>query len=624
MNWNSMKILLSAMDTAAADIVFAEFISRCCGGADPVLMAAAALAVRAVRNGDSCIALADIAGKELASGSAGEHFVMPEQEEMLDILLADKHAGAVSAWDGCSALPLTPLVVDSGGRLYLQRYLFFEKSVAEEILMRCGRERLLPVAEKTDMAGLLDFFALRAGEADTDYQQMAVFAALHSSFTVISGGPGTGKTTVVSALLALELMRNPELKIMLCAPTGKAQARLQESLHEGIGRLHISDELKSRLGQLPCSTIHSMLKLRRNSHEFHFCKSNPLPCDLLVVDECSMVSLPLMSRMLSALLPSCRVVMLGDKDQLSSVETGAVMADICSSGTVNTLPQVLREAFRENTGWDVPAADDSLPLNGSIAELTGNHRFASAPSIGEISYAVRTANTDNCGELSLRISAMNAPDFRTRDLPPDEFSAALSGLLDEKNAEGYALADLPSLARKGGRENLELAFRLLNSFKILAAIQSGPRGVAALNELVREKLGLHEPYAAGVPLMVTENNWQLGLFNGDIGLVWQMHKGVRPMVYFPGVDRGFAPSELPSHQTVFAMTVHKSQGSGFSRVLLVMPDRMCPVLTGELFYTAVTRAEKYAEIWGSAEVIQEALCRRTRRISGLAARLRGQ
>lgn len=608
---------------AAIDLVFADFIFRRCGGAAPVeLFAAAALAARAVRCGDSCVDLNVTAGTFFPEDEAENALQLPPLEEMLDGLTAPECTGVLARWSGEGAIPATPLVLDTGNRLYLQRYLCFEKTVADELLARSGGELDVPFLLDGRLANLLDFFAKRAGGKNPDWQQLAAFAALSSRFLVISGGPGTGKTTVVAALLALELERNHELRVMLCAPTGKAQARLQESLVDGVTRLHVGEKLKGKLAALPCSTIHAMLKPSGNGNDFHFRRGNPLPCDLLIVDECSMVSLPLMARLLSALKPDARVILLGDKDQLASVEAGAVMADICESGTANAFTRPVADAFLAQTGWKIACSPNKLPLDGSIAELLDNHRFAAAPSIGEISELIRRVTLPDCCALGAKIADWRADDFVVSNPDSEAFSTELNRLLHRKIEGEYAFADLPHLAKIGGRENLETAFALLHRFKILAAAHGGRRGVAALNELVREKLKLTERYAPGVPLMVAENDWRNRLFNGDIGLVWRMSSEEKPRVWFPGRDRGFLPTELPRHDTVFAMTVHKSQGSGFTNVLFVMPDKATPILTRELFYTAITRAERYIELWGARDIIVSALELKTFRASGLAARLR--
>ena len=598
----------------AIDAVFAEFLERRHGEPlPPEFLAAGALASRAVREGHSCCRLELWAGQPVGEGENFTRF--PELDAWLAVLRRTEFRSLI-------ATPTSPLALDNAGRLYLRRYYDCEKRIAGEIRRRVARMVPPPDLPPGALAGLLPYFAAASGHARIDHQQLAIYTAMSNSFSIITGGPGTGKTTVVAALLALELQRNPELSIALCAPTGKAQARLTESLADGVSILNVSPEIRSRLLGLSGSTIHKLLGIGPRG-TVRYDRENPLPADLVIVDESSMVPLLLMARLLDALRPECRIVLLGDKDQLASVEAGAVLSDLCDTATLNTLRPEAAEAFRLQTGWSVPPVD-GRPLSGAAAELAENHRFAFAPRIGEFSRAIRSLELEAAAPLAERMAHCADPDFTMRDVPIHEMERSLRKLLSAPVCDSYSVADLKRLAAAGDEESIAAAFRVLDSFRILAATRKGLRGVDAINALVRSLLGLHEFYAPGVPVMITRNDSRMELYNGDVGIVAaDPEKPGVPRIHFPNKSRSYLPVELPEHETVFAMTVHKSQGSGFRNVLLVLPDEPNPVLTRELVYTAVTRAEKRVELWGSETILADALRRKTVRLSGLADRLRG-
>lgn len=597
----------------AIDAVFADFLERLSGRPLAAeLAAAAALVSRAVREGHSCCRLELWAGQQLGEGE--NRLTLPGLDGWLAVLRRPEFRPLV-------AEPTAPLMLDEAGRLYLRRYYDCEKRIAGEILRKLDRSVPPPELPAGALAGLLPYFAAAADRLWVDHQQLAVYTAMSNSFSIISGGPGTGKTTVVAALLALELERNPELAVALAAPTGKAQARLAESLASGVGRLNVSDTVKSRLLSLPGSTLHRLLGIDPRGNCRHD-RRNPLPWDLVVVDECSMVPLLLMGKLLDALRPECRLVLLGDKDQLASVEAGAVLSDLCDAAELNALRPDAAEAFRRQTGWRVASAD-ARPLSGAVAELTENHRFATAVHIGEFSRAIKELRPEDAPQLAGRIARCDAPDFLTRDIPTGEIEARLKELLRLPVYNEFAMNDLRRLAESGEETNIEHAFGILNSFRLLGAMRSGKRGVEALNAAMMKLLGHHGLHSPGVPLLVTRNDPRTELYNGDIGLVVADPSAPGAVrVRFPNRARSFIPAELPEHEAVYAMTVHKSQGSGFRNVLFVLPDEPGPLLTRELLYTAVTRAEERVELWGSEEVITAALQNRTVRQSGLADRLR--
>lgn len=602
--------LAGAEGFEAIDAVFSDFLERHYNAPLPAeVRLAGALASRAVREGHSCCKL-ELWGKEWIEAASGR-LRLPDFPAWCALLRKPEFAPLFSA-------PDAPLMLDEAGRLYLRRYYNCERRIAAEIRARAARTLPPPELAPGELAGLLPYFAAKAGQLRPDFQQLAVFTAMCNSFSIITGGPGTGKTTVVAALLALELRRNPALSIALAAPTGKAHSRLAESLQSGVRLLNAGEAVKARLLELPGSTIHRLLGMDPRGN-CRFNRKNPLPYDLLIVDESSMVPLLLMAKLFDALPPRSRIVLLGDKDQLASVEAGAVLSDLCDSAKLNALRPEAAEAFLLQTGWSAAPAD-ARPLSGAVAELTENHRFARAVHIGEFSTAIRELAPEGAEALADRIARCDAPDFRTRVPSPRGMEQELATLLHTPVHGSHSMADLKRLARSGDEESTETAFAVLNSFKILCAMRAGKRGVEALNALARRILKQPELHMPGVPLLITRNDARTGLFNGDIGLVTaDPSGGIR--VRFPNRERSFIPAELPEHETVYAMTVHKSQGSGFRSVLLLLPDEANPVLTRELLYTGITRAEERLELWSPPEIIAEALSRKTVRQSGLTDRL---
>lgn len=598
----------------AIDRVFADFILKLTAGESVELYLASLLASFAVRQGHSCA--------DLKAWSEKEGF--PPFAAWLAALAAPENRIAVTLYDG-GGTPATPLVADRAGRCYLQRYFVFEKTVAKRLIELAAQPVTPPELAPGRLHQLSQFFPDAAAHPAPDYQQWAVWNGVSRALTVLSGGPGTGKTTVAAALIALELELHPGLRIALAAPTGKAQARLVESLRNNLGRLRVSDAVRERMAALEAGTIHKLLGARRNSNEFRHHAGNPLPCDLLIVDECSMVPLNLMARLLAALRPGARLVLLGDRRQLASVEAGAVMADICDAGAGNVGTAAQVRGFAAQTRWKIPEISDAKPLSGCVVELTENHRFdRDAPLIGRIATAIREVGEgpDAAAALAAQMTVWQGAEYAFFRSGGVELERHLAAAVRKIRIDGrWRLLDLPELATKGTPEARAIAFRLLDSFRILAPQLRGRRGVYRLNELIMEQLNLTSMEAPGMAILILTNDPRTGLFNGDTGLAALDRPGGAVRIFFPGIERGFLPGELPAHEAVFAMTVHKSQGSGFSEVMVVMPETDSPLLTRELVYTAATRAEKRLEIWSDERLLARALAAPTHRDSGLLHRL---
>jgi exodeoxyribonuclease V alpha subunit len=463
-----------------------------------------------------------------------------------------------------------------------------------------------------------------------NWQKVSAALALSSARCVISGGPGTGKTTTVTKLLALLLKFQPEIAIKMVAPTGKAAARLTESITNALIDLPIEQSVKDKIPS-EASTIHRLLGVKANSNHFRHNQQQKLNVDLLLVDEASMVDLPLMAKLLMALPDHARLILLGDKDQLASVEAGAVLGDIChfiDAGYSSEKAQNLAEL----TGFScLNTQDNKQPsMADNLCLLRKSYRFDQYSGIGYLSKAINTGQATSKQVLQLCHDYADLQYYPNTELSKEHLTKLV--------LEGYSpyLQKLPLITS----DNRDLAKQLLkqfNQFKILCAIREGDWGVNTLNKLceaVLQKAGLlkslpteqqtaYSNWYQGRPIMITQNNYHLGLYNGDIGLCL-MDDEAQLRVYFQMADGSisdFQPSRLPSHETVFAMTVHKSQGSEFTHTLLVLPEKHVPVVTRELIYTGITRAKKQLTLFADLNLLASAIRHKTLRFSRLVERL---
>ena len=529
-----------------------------------------------------------------------------------------------------------PLIIKDG-LIYLYRTWQCEQQLASMIKSRCGIDLAFNAAVVAGrIAAISDRFA--AGyPGNIDWQQVAVFAALRNRLAIITGGPGTGKTTVAAALVALLFERDLSLRIALCAPTGKAQARLQESLRIETEILHCSEAVGERTRSVPVSTIHRLLGARRDSEEFKYNRQNPLALDVLIVDEASMVSQSLMSGLLEALPLHVKVVLLGDMDQLASVESGMVLRDLCLASEINRFsPGFIQDFNAAGNGdmYGLSAATLPVLLADCTVELQISRRFEpdkgiglvagaikalpSNPADAEVEAIIQTVSSDQTGQINL----IPLPGFKNAVL-----EKALRELLYGQRVKLHDASEMLFMDYFNS-ENVESAWEIFRRFRILCSYRRGMYGAETINmlieKIIREQKNIFSDFYPGKPVMIVENCPALNLFNGDIGLIWPDENG-RLKAFFPGreilqKDIFFSVeiSTLPRFETAFAMTVHKSQGSGFQNVLLILsPDRNSTILTRELVYTAITRAEKHVDIWASAEVLASSICRRTHRASRL-------
>jgi exodeoxyribonuclease V alpha subunit len=594
---------LADMPLGPLERAFVASLQRLDESASEPVLVAAALTCGALVNGDVCVLLRRWAGQR-AWPEVGGGILLPSLESWTALLQASSLVGAPGAF--------APLILD-GERLYLARYHHYETQLAEQLLARGSAN---PEVDETLLAdGLARLFA-RNTQAGPDWQRLAAAQAVRRNLAVISGGPGTGKTTTVVRLLAalLEQPGGERLAIGLAAPTGKAAARMAEAIRNAKAELPVSDAIKAALPE-EARTLHRLLGSRGDSPKVRHHAASPLPLDVLVVDEASMVDLALMAKLLDALPTNARLILLGDKDQLSAVEAGAVFAELCEGRGFT--PETAA-ALQRLTGQPVEAQAPSSRLGDAVVLLTHSHRFAGDSGIGEL--ARRINGGDAAGTLNLLKE--NRADLTWQAAPTP------NALLDRLE-QGYA----PYLAAARGGD-VAATFAAFNGFRALTAQRQGAWGVEGINEALearikrRFSLPSRERWYPGRAIMVRQNDYALGLFNGDIGICLASENGLRVFFESAGESeptfRPFSPARLPSHDSAFAMTVHKSQGSEFSEVLLALPDTASPLLTRSLFYTGITRAKHKVEIWALPARLAEAVNTRAERAAGLAERLKVQ
>lgn len=469
----------------------------------------------------------------------------------------------------------TPLIIENG-YIWLNRYWQYEQALAENISQR------LQLKFDTDQGKLKNTLDAWFPRDPQDLQRQAVERAATLPFLIISGGPGTGKTTTVTRLLCLLIEHfniHPQ-RIKLAAPTGKAAMRMQEAIRQAKTNLQVSPELAELIPEQG-STLHRLLGFIPGKVGFRHHTGYPLPADVVIVDEASMIDISLMSHLFAAVRPDARLILLGDRDQLASVETGSIFRDLCSS---SKQPDQLDE---------------------HIVVLEKSWRFDASGGIGQLAKAVR----DQAEQQLVDILHL-APSGVTWDPSPHisgwYLQQAWSSYLGAVRAWQQDLTQLPAL------------FAAFNQFRLLSPLRKGTLGTEQLNQSISSLMRRFLPnrfqgaWFAGQPLMITENDYQQNLFNGDIGIVLPDATG-QLRVWFAepnGNFRAFAPVRLPAHETAWAMTIHKSQGSEFERVLLVLPeDAEAQILGRELLYTGITRARSHIDLMGKEAVILAAVRR---------------
>lgn len=576
----------------AAAVHVAATICRATGESDPDVVLAAALAARAPTQGHVCVVPALVAGTivvDAADGTPVTALPWPDPEEWAAGLAA---SAAVHGPDAVEEGPARPLVWD-GTRLYLQRYWRFERTVADDLLRRAEAAGAIQAAPADVVAALDRWFG---PDEPADHQRRAAEMALTGGLAVIAGGPGTGKTRTIARLLGaahdLTVSRPRPLDVALAAPTGKASARMTSAVHHEIGATGTTGPLADQPATTEAVTLHRLLGWTGGT-EFRHHARNLLPHDLVIVDETSMASLPLMARLLAAVRADASLVLVGDPHQLASVEAGAVLGEIV--GPV--------------------AAPDPGPVRARTVVLEQAHRFAADSEIAVLAGAIRVGDAD-AALASLRAGGTGITWVEDGDAAG---IAALTRTVGAHAAEVLAEA---------GAGQVERGLAKAAELKVLCATRHGPLGSYGWNERIESLLAHEVPGAAlyqrfyvGRPLMVTRNDYPHRLMNGDVGLVVAREERAVAVFRDGAGVRELATSQLDEVETWWAMTIHKSQGSEFPRVIVTLPPDFSPILTRELLYTGVTRAREHVTVVASEAALRAAIARPVARASGLAVRL---
>nr|WP_246888509.1 exodeoxyribonuclease V subunit alpha [Pseudomonas chlororaphis] len=646
----------------ALDKAFVGFLHELEPQGDPLVLMAAALTSHQLGHGHVCLDLfetlkepdfalslppegdlqstAAVLPSQVLATLDGAHWCKALAASRLVALAADQSEQARQR----------PLVL-SGKRLYLRRYWAYERRIDNALRQRLAVQEETPADLAERLGGL---FGAAKATGPVDWQKLACALATRGAFSIITGGPGTGKTTTVVRLLALlqapAVEAGKPLRIRLAAPTGKAAARLTESISLQVRSLSVDDSVREKIPS-DVTTVHRLLGNRPGTRHFRHHAGNRLPLDVLVVDEASMIDLEMMANLLDALPVHARLVLLGDKDQLASVEAGAVLGDLCRDAEAGWYSPQTRSWLEAVSGEQL--ADSGLqednagthPLAQQVVMLRHSRRFGEGSGIGQLA---RWVNQQQAEEARRLLAARSHADLYGLSLKGEQ-DRALERLLLEGHGDGpQGYRHYLSLLR-GQRPPADTALEdprwtawardvllAFDQFQLLCAVRKGPWGVEGLNQRITAALfkarliESDQQWYEGRPVLMTRNDYGLGLMNGDIGIALKLpeHEGTQDgrlvlRVAFPRNDgqggvRFVLPSRLNDVETVYAMTVHKSQGSEFAHTALILPEALNPVLTKELIYTGITRAKDwFSLIEPRAGVFEEAVRRKVKRLSGL-------
>ncbi len=622
------------------DFAFARFLQAQEPDASHLVLSAGALASQQLGRGEVYLDLEKLYQySETKLPAQNEDDRQPKPHESLVELSALKTSGLEVWKQGLLNSSLvgighgnTPLVLE-GNRLYLRRYWQYQQTVDVAV-----QNRLHPIRDKLPEALQAQITLLFPSQSpdNPDWQKIACVLALRARFSIITGGPGTGKTTTLTKLLALLVMlsniesdNTRKLNILLAAPTGKAAARVSESITNALKNLDIGDDIKECIPK-KAGTLHRLLGSRQNSRSYLHHQHNHLPADIVIIDEASMVDLELMAALMDALPESAQLILLGDKDQLASVEAGSVMGNLCQ-GAENCAYD------NEAVAWIKRYAEEDIgktsmlgsAINQQTVMLRYSYRFGEGSGIGQLAKAV------NSGDVNSAQMILNNPS-KYQDIYRLKLDTPSARSLKELVATSAGqITDAKPIIRRGYGHYLELIGRqrptdrsrydqwaqqvleAFDTFRILCAIRLGSWGSDSFNQQVERWLFPEKGrtlWYEGRPVIITRNDYNLGLMNGEIGIALFGSSG-KLRVAFPRNDAQdgtkilwISPLRLPEVETAFAMTVHKSQGSEFDHVALILPETKSPVLTRELIYTGITRAKTcFTLVESDADVFNEAI-----------------
>jgi exodeoxyribonuclease V alpha subunit len=503
----------------------------------------------------------------------------PVASEWRDLLVA---SGVCAPLDGPAPRShTTPLIID-GNRVALRRYAEAERRLARQVAQRLHATTEATGTDLAEPVQALFRTLFPAAATEVDWQAQAALAALRSPLTIVTGGPGTGKTTTAARILALLLAQDPSRAVAIAAPTGRAARRLKESMDDAVQR---EPALRVVLNQLPREgrTIHQLLGYRPFDDRFRHNAEHPLAADVVLVDEASMIDVLMMDALFAAVKPTARLIILGDPDQLASVDTGYVLGDLVRA-----------------------AEEPSTPLHEAVVRLRVSRRFGARPAIGALAEASRQGDV-----AAVHRAFAMYPDGS--QIARIDSTASFSALLApvQTALDAYLASNEPAEALDA-----------LGRFRLLTPLRGDGDGVAGLNARMERWLRLQERVITGWyshrPVLITANDQETGLANGDVGVCLLGPDG--PRIWFAGGDgtpRAFVPSQLPEHETAWAMTIHKSQGSEFDHVLVILPDTPSPIMSRELLYTGITRAKQSVTIAGPDSTLEATLAESASRDSAL-------
>jgi len=613
----SLLQLFEGKALQAIDLHIARALQRLVPDTDPLVLLGASAVSRALREGHTCLDLSIQGGQPiLLDGGTEVHW--PAYETWSQQLKASEHVGQPGDFK--------PLILVGDRFLYFHRYLEHERAVAGRILELAGRPQLfagevLDGSRTASMVASLDrhFPGAREGALEEDHrarwQAIAAVIGVLNSLCIITGGPGTGKTSTVLKLLAVILEQSSPAerppRILLLAPTGKAAMRLQETIGRQLPHLTLKNsDLKEALPS-KVQTIHRALgSTQQAARRFRHNADNPLAADIVVVDEASMIDLGLMRSLLDALPPQARLILVGDPDQLTSVEAGCVLRHICDNKHLNRFSSALSTTLRAllNTipeGLLESDEGEACELSDCIVQLQGGRRFEADSGIAQLAQAIKGGDPDRARAI----------------LSQGETNVSLtsSEQLDELISKGFAAFSQEASPQQ--------TLANLGQFRILCAHRAGPAGVYTLNRRAENTLKQTNSLQPGWghyhlrPILITTNDYNLQIFNGTTGLVTKHRGDLHHSALFPGANgaqaRSIPTNLLPEHETAFAITIHKSQGSEFDEVVIVLPGTDSPLLSRDLLYTAVTRARRRVTLVGEFASLKAAILRPVNRFSGL-------